>query len=343
MTTSLCVSLLALLSASPAHADPVETPRPSAPPTTQTREEANAAWIAAMARVHALTEAQVARVKEIVGGSQTIGQGNPALTVRPMTREQCQQKIAAAGVTWTDPASEAICGGPYMAPLYDPATQTPADARVCIDRMEFPDLPCEYPVVWVRTREAQELCQAVGKRLCDAHEWEGACAGSLQPPDYRWDLAKGVSDNEAVKRMRAWHNANHEKTWSYGPEFKTGVCAQASSKTSGCTGGSWSGCGSNHYPTGAFPDCTSSLGVTDLNGNAAEHMNLPLAPDQMASRGSTTLGVTEMKGSWFIWDTVRAHEHWARWRAPYWHGSRVLSSGSHANYHLGFRCFRDVR
>jgi hypothetical protein len=62
----------------------------------------------------------------------------------------------------------------------------------------------------------------------------------------------------------------------------------------------------------------------------------------MASRGSTTLGVTEMKGSWFIWDTIRAHEHWSRWRAPFWHGTRVMSESSHRNYHLGFRCFRDA-
>jgi hypothetical protein len=76
----------------------------------------------------------------------------------------------------------------------------------------------------------------------------------------------------------------------------------------------------------------------DLNGNAAEHMNLPLAPDQMTSTGSTTLGVTEMKGSWFIFDRYRAHPDWCRWRAPFWHGTRVLSTRSHANYHLGFRC-----
>jgi hypothetical protein len=45
-----------------------------------------------------------------------------------------------------------------------------------------------------------------------------------------------------------------------------------------------------------------------------------------------------MKGSWFIFDKYRAHEDWCRWRAPYWHGSRVMDPGSHANYHLGFRC-----
>ncbi|MBC7140050.1 MAG: hypothetical protein H5U17_15275, partial [Defluviimonas sp.] len=90
-------------------------------------------------------------------------------------------------------------------------------------------------------------------------------------------------------------------------------------------------------------NCRSALGVYDQHGNAAEHMNLPLAPDQMASRGSTTLGVTEMKGSWFIWDTYRAHPDWARWRAPFWHGGRVMAADSHRNYHLGFRCFKTLR
>jgi hypothetical protein len=45
-----------------------------------------------------------------------------------------------------------------------------------------------------------------------------------------------------------------------------------------------------------------------------------------------------MKGSWFIFDTYRAHEDWCRWRAPFWHGTRVMDEHSHANYHLGFRC-----
>jgi len=338
---ALALSPLSLLSLGPAWAGGLETPRPVQAVTTQTRDEQNAAWIEELARVHHLDDAQVARIREIVGGSELLSQGNPALTLHPMTRSQCQEKLASAGVTWTDPASEATCGDVYMAPLYDPASQTAADATTCIDRMEFPDIPCAYPVVWVRAEEAEELCLAEGKRLCDAHEWEGACDGSLQPPDYRFDLAKGVPAVTAVQRMRAWHNLHHDKQWSYGPAFQTGVCAQDSAKTAGCNGGSWTGCGSNTYPTGAFPQCASALGVTDLNGNAAEHMNLPLAPDQLASAG-TKLGVTEMKGSWFIWDKYRAHEDWCRWRAPYWHGGPVMSSESHRNYHLGFRCCKDV-
>jgi formylglycine-generating enzyme required for sulfatase activity len=144
--------------------------------------------------------------------------------------------------------------------------------------------------------------------------------------------------------MRAAHNAKYEpsRSWSYGPAYQAGICAAASQKSGTCGGGGFKSCGSNTYPAGSFPNCRSALGVYDINGNAAEHMNLPLAPDQMASRGSRTLGVTEMKGSWFIFDRYRAHPDWCRWRAPFWHGSRVMSPSSHANYHLGFRCCKTV-
>ena len=43
-------------------------------------------------------------------------------------------------------------------------------------------------------------------------------------------------------------------------------------------------------------------------------MNLPLAPEELASRGGD--GVTEMKGSWFVFATIEAHEDDCRWRAP---------------------------
>ena len=231
-----------------------------------------------------------------------------------------------------------------MAPLYDPGHETAEDARACIDQFEFPNIPCEYPVVWVRTSEAAEICSAMGKRLCDAHEWEGGCAGQLTPPDYRFDLAQGVDPGEAIRRMRAAHNSANagNKSWSYGPQYRQGMCAADSSKSAGCTGGSWTQCGSNTYPAGFFPECRSPLDVYDINGNAAEHMNLPLNEKQMASRGSSELGYTEMKGSWFIFDKYRAHEDWCRWRAPFWHGSRVMSDTSHHNYHLGFRCCKTL-
>jgi len=309
-----------------------------------TLREQNATLFAQLRDVRHLTPEQLADVEAIFERSGFIGQGNPAIAKHPETPQQCAAKLAQQDIDYADPRFERVCGGKYMAPLYDPATSTPEQATACIDQFEYPDIPCAYPVVWVKAREAAEICAAEGKRLCDAHEWEGACDGKLEPPDYRFDLAAGEPANVAVERMRAAHNAalESQKSWSYGPQYRRGVCAAGSFKTPGCEGGGWNQCGSNTYPAGDFPACHSTLGVYDLNGNAAEHMNLPLDPSQMASRGSTALGVTEMKGSWFIFDTYRAHEDWCRWRAPFWHGSRVMDEHSHANYHLGFRCCKTI-
>ncbi len=302
-------------------------------------EQQNAALFQQLETEHSLTPAQLAEVKAIFARSGFVGQGNPAIARHAMSVEQCQSRAPDGGRGYADPQFERICGAKYMAPLYDPRAEQATDAKACIDQFEFPDIPCTYPVVWVKAAEAAQICAAMGKRICDAHEWEGACAGALEPPDYRFGISPG-----SVSAVAKAHNAKYAatKSWSYGPAYQNGICAAASQKSPSCNGGGWNSCGSNTYPTGAFPGCRSTLGVYDLNGNAAEHMNLPLAPGQMSSTGSKTLGVTEMKGSWFIFDTYRAHQDWCRWRAPYWHGSRVLSAGSHSNYHLGFRCCKTI-
>jgi formylglycine-generating enzyme required for sulfatase activity len=298
-------------------------------------QQQNADLLLQLQQEHGLTSAQTAKIAAIFASSGIIGQGNPAVTRHPMSVEECRARAPGGGAAYSNPEFERICGAKNMVPLYDPRTEKPQDAKSCIDQFEFPDIACTYPVVWVKAREAAEICSAMGKRICDAHEWEGACAGALEPPNYRFGIGPG-SVSGVAKIFNRQNAAT--KSWSYGPEYKVGVCAANSQKSPDCNGGDWKRCGSNTYPTGSFPGCRSALGVYDLNGNAAEHMNLPLSPDQMASRGSTTLGVTEMKGSWFIFDRFRAHQDWCRWRAPFWHGTRVLSPGSHANYHLGFRC-----
>mgnify|MGYP000209320740 FL=1 len=300
-------------------------------------EQNNRILLDQLAQVHRLTPRQKAAVEAIFRRSGVIGQGNPAISRHPMSVAECQARAPRNGAGYANRRFERICGAKYMAPLYDPRSEKPEDAKACIDQFEFPNIPCTYPVTWVRAKEAAEICAAMGKRICDAHEWEGACAGALEPPDYPFGAG-------SVAAMRSIHNSKYaaSKSWAYGPDYQRGVCAANSSKSSTCDGGGWSRCGTNTYPTGSFPGCVSKLGVYDLHGNAAEHMNLPMTPGQMASNGSKTLGVTEMKGSWFIWDKIRAHPDWCRWRAPYWHGSKVMSSGSHANYHLGFRCCKTV-
>jgi formylglycine-generating enzyme len=195
-------------------------------------------------------------------------------------------------------------------------------------------VPCEYPVVHVRASEAAAICRAVGKRICDAHEWEGACAGALRSPEVEYEWGR-------PRIEAAWyHNYKREKVWSYGAAKDHAMCGTGSFRTPDCPGGGYDRCGSNTYPAGAFPGCKSPLGVFDMHGNAAEHMNLPTLPGELARHGDG--GFTEMKGSWFVFQSVEAHEDDCRWRAPSWHETRLANASSHHNYHLGFRCCRDL-
>ena len=159
---------------------------------TQSFQEQNEALLEQLRRVHGLSDGQMESIRAIFRESGYVGQGNPAITRHPMSPQECKEKLEKIGVSYENEKFEKICKAKYMAPLYNPATQKAEDARACIDQFEFPDIPCAYPVVWVRAREAALICKVEGKRICDAHEWEGACAGALLAPGYRFDLAKDV-------------------------------------------------------------------------------------------------------------------------------------------------------
>jgi hypothetical protein len=283
---------------------------------------------------------QIDAVRQVMDEERWLGQGNPESTEHPMSRAECRKIRSSAD---TVPSARGLCGRKHMVPIYDrSAGETAADATVCIDQFEYPNIPCEYPVTWVRANIAQRLCKIRGKRLCDAHEWEGACAGSVLPPEeeYAWGI-RPHEDLEARRiAMQHDHNEKREVVWAYGPDKDHAKCATGSRKSKGCVHPSWKLCGTNTYPAGAFPECVSPFGAYDLHGNAAEHMNYPMAADELARLGK--LGQTEMKGSWFIFQSYEAHLDDCRWRAPDWHGGPVMSETSHMNYHLGFRCCRDL-
>jgi hypothetical protein len=277
-----------------------------------------------------LSPPQLTAVRDVFRASSILSQGNPKISMHPIGRAECRAGLAERPLQ----PGDAVCGAPHMAAIHDRSEQGPESARACVDQFEFPNIPCEYPVVHVSAREAAQLCEAVGKRLCDAHEWEGACAGSLDTPEREYPWGK---DRSTQRRL---HNAARSRVWAYGLEKNHALCATTSFKTPGCPGGGYNSCGSNTFPAGAFPDCVSAFGVYDLHGNAAEHMNLPTSRAELTSQGGS--GVTEMKGSWFIFSNYEAHEDDCRWRAPDWHASRVMAGHSHGNYHLGFRCCKSV-
>jgi hypothetical protein len=299
--------------------------------TPATLEDERRVLYADLARELDLTEPMVEAVRAIVEASPLIGTGNPRISRHGMSRAEC--RTIRAGLA--DGKPHLPCDRKNMVPLYDPgAGETAAQARVCIDQFEFPDIPCAYPLVYPTAREAALLCVAVGKRICDAHEWEGACAGALRAPEVEY----------AFKNPRPYatwlHNERREVRWAYGPRKDHSLCATGAVKSARCAGGGYTACGTHTWPAGAFPKCVSPFGVYDQHGNAAEHMNLPLDPSQLASRGGT--GATEMKGSWFIFAREEAHPDDCRWRAKDWHPSALMDEDSHRNYHLGFRCCKSV-
>lgn len=75
------------------------------------------------------------------------------------------------------------------------------DARVCVDRLPYPNNDDEWPLLGVSgvredyleddglTWDAVSLCEEQGKRLCTAREWARACEGTPPrecPPMYPW-------------------------------------------------------------------------------------------------------------------------------------------------------------
>jgi hypothetical protein len=307
------------------------SPTSTADPARNVLDAEREVLLETMARDVELMPDEVAGVRAIVFASNVLSQGNPHLTEHPMTREECRRRRSEAEKL---EAASPRCGKPNMVAAFDPERgETAEAATLCVDQYEFPNVPCEYPVVHVRAREAALLCQALGKRLCDAHEWEGACAGAVRAPEMEYAFGKSRS---VATRL---HNTSRERVWATKSAPARGQCAMGSGKTEGC-GGGFARCGSNTYPAGAFPECVSRFGVYDQHGNVAEHMNLPMRSEQLGGEGG--LGQTEMKGSWFIWDSFEAHEDDCRWRAKDWHPSRVRDADSHRNYHLGFRCCLDL-
>ena len=170
------------------------------------------------------------------------------------------QQAEKTGHSYLNPEFLNICGNKYMAPPYDPLKEDAQNAKVCIDQFEFPNIPCEYPVVWYCRNEAAAICELQGKRLCDAHEWEEPARDDLQP-DYLSE-SQGQSISEKVSR-RSYSQFSVRKTWAYGSVRRLVSVSSNSFKSKECSGGDWEKCGSNTYPAGYSRECKSRPEVYD--------------------------------------------------------------------------------
>ncbi len=225
-------------------------------------------------------------------------------------------------------AQKAACNDePNMVPLY--AGGDIKNTKVCIDAFEFPNAPCELPLVWGSPKSASILCEAQGKRLCTQDEWNYACGGD-PAGGQDWRYAYGDEPDHAL--------CNTQKPHPFRADGKSWVCSVYDAKTA------WETCATETEPAGAFPKCRSRFGVYDLHGNVAEMMT-------RTQDGDT---VTQLKGSAFFYvDVARRHDENQKPGGretypdhckfdPRWHVER-LETSTHSNYHLGFRCCKSTK
>lgn len=326
-------------------------------------------------REHGLSGSQADKLRNILtksyGITRNIGTEDenafrgPNNSFHPVTRAQCKRDVLDSQRIKPSQAYEAVCQAKWMAPIPD------GDGKpgVCIDQFEFPDIPCEYPLVWVPSQTAHQICQSMEKRLCNSHEWEGACAGRVDPTaGYRFDIADENARRNAI-------NASREKVWAFQaqPEFadrtdSSSLCAifggddpdvlpeaRANIQTSGIAGlskgcapdkSAYKTCGTNSWPAGYKYRCKSRQDVYDIHGNLAEVVNLPTHKGNLA-KGSTT-GFTERKGSFFVDRSGinskggQKYPDDCRVRQPYEHTKEVRLDTGHSFYQEGFRCCKDI-
>ncbi len=254
------------------------------------------------------------------GSAKLINQGNKAVARHTISKAKCLAGLE--GVTLQTEEQKATCGGfENMVPIWKKGKKP----KACIDVFEFPNKPCELPLVWTAPVQAKVICELQGKRLCSQEEWTLACNGD---PDGGKPRKFAYGDEMDLEIC----NTNKPgATWSPG-------CNPDSASTA------WKTCATNTEPAGAYPRCRSRFGVFDQHGNVAEIM---------ARLDADGHWYSQLKGSAFFYvDVARKPDerpppgretypdHCAY--DPRWH-VEPINEAWHVNYHLGFRCCKGVK
>jgi formylglycine-generating enzyme required for sulfatase activity len=252
-------------------------------------------------------------------GPVHINQGNKEVAHHAIAKRACLDGLR--GVVLQTQEQRDRCGAPNMVPVWDKGDA--AHAAFCIDIFEFPNRACELPLVWMSPVQAQQMCKAQGKRLCDQREWNLAC--------------------------RADPNGGKDTLFAYGDDLDLTVCNTNKSRMARATKCSlqtmrdmWTTCTTDTEPSGAYPKCRSRFGVFDQHGNVAEIMT------RLHWDGFT---YDQLKGSSFFYVDVakkpsEGHGYYTRYPDhcnfdPRWHVERI-ETAAHVNYHLGFRCCKTI-
>jgi sulfatase modifying factor 1 len=248
-------------------------------------------------------------------------QGNPAIAHHSIGRAACLDGLRGV-VLQTDEQRKACRGLENMVPVY--GNGNAASAKTCIDIFEFPNRPCELPMVWGTPSGAEKICEVQGKRLCTQTEWNLACKAD---PDGK------VESTYAYGEALDLTICNSNKPHAMGPDGQW-VCNPRTAQVA------WDTCATETEPSGSFPRCRSRLGVFDQHGNVAE---------MMTRKGTDGVVYTQLKGSAFFYvDVARRPDEAQKPGAretypdqcnydPRWH-VEPLDGSLHSNYHLGFRC-----
>jgi formylglycine-generating enzyme required for sulfatase activity len=192
----------------------------------------------------------------------------------------------------------------------------------CMDRYEAPNVAGELPLVMYRFIDAEDWCDARGKRLCFDDEWTQACAGSNG-----WAYPYGPTQQPG--------ECNDDKVWrTYTPSLLQGWPSSASGAGVTSLQDLWDAVNATAPATaehlqwlyqgdgaGDNPGCGGEYGVYDLTGNVEEWTR--------RRDGGTADFHGNLKG-----------RYWAETRTCQ---NNITTHGDYFRfYEIGFRCCLDV-
>ncbi len=125
-----------------------------------------------------------------------------------------------------------------VAKATEPLAQVTKTKAYYIDRLEWPNVKGEHPVVNVTLSVASDMCASAGKRLCSSEEWERACKGP------------------------------ESKVYTYGDTYNDTACGGDTSVDADKDGKS-------DRTAGSLEKCVSGWGVFDMSGGVREWTSSP--------------------------------------------------------------------